>query len=221
MTIQCTLLTSDRSADNDSLLLRHGMYRLRHAIFCERLQWTPCRPDGIEVDRYDSLDPTYLVAHDERERVYGCWRILPSTGPYMLRDIFGHLLHGEAAPECDEVWEISRFAVDPRFAAPNSLGDASNVVGRMLKALLDVGAERGIDRYVAASDVRFERLLARAGLKTKRNGPPVRMRNSIAVAGWADVTPANAARIAARLADGDPGARRNRTSDGESIDIAA
>ena len=29
----------------------------------------------------------------------GCWRLLPTEGPYMLKDSFPELLHGAEAPD--------------------------------------------------------------------------------------------------------------------------
>ncbi len=38
-------------------------------------------------------------------------RLLPTTGPYMLADVFPQLLRGEDPPKAEHIWEISRFAV--------------------------------------------------------------------------------------------------------------
>src|SRR3546814_13625445 len=47
-----------------------------------------------------------------RSRVVGTWRMLPTTGPYMLRDVFPQLLDGLPPPCGPRIWEGSRFAVD-------------------------------------------------------------------------------------------------------------
>lgn len=194
-----SLLLSGATAGPENVPLLDGMFRLRHAVFSERLKWTSLTPDGRERDLYDRLNPVYLICRDPAGDVIGCWRLLPTVGPYMLKDIFAHLLDGHPAPESEDCWEISRFAIDPSLRDYVSLGAVGRVVGHMLTELFDFAENYGINRIVAASDIRFDRILRRAGLQTEHFGPPVRMENSRAVAGWADISPENRQRIEERL----------------------
>lgn len=193
------LLLSGATAGPSEITLIDDMYKLRHTVFSERLKWTSLTPDGRERDIYDRLNPVYLICRNPNGDVIGCWRLLPTVGPYMLKDIFAHLLHGHAAPESEDCWEISRFAIDPALRDYTSLGAIGQVVGDMLIELFNFAERYGIRRIVAASDIRFDRILQRAGLETQYFGPHVRMENSSAVAGWADISPENRARIEARL----------------------
>src|ERR1700716_3981750 len=86
-----------------------GMFRLRHEVFKERLAWEVGSQNGRERDMFDDLDPVYIVC-EEGNDVLGSWRLLPTTKPYMLKDVFPELLYGMPAPEAPDVWEISRFA---------------------------------------------------------------------------------------------------------------
>lgn len=52
----------------------------------------------MEVDVFDAWRPVYLLQKNEDNRVQGCVRLLPTTGPNMLRDTFPALLEGQAAP---------------------------------------------------------------------------------------------------------------------------
>jgi acyl homoserine lactone synthase len=119
----------------------------------------------------------------------------------MLKDVFPHLLGDHAAPERPDIWEISRFAIDPELRQCQSLGAISRIVGVMLIELFDFAERNDIRRVVAASDIRFDRILSRAGLRTRHYAPPVRMDNSLAVAGWADITEDNRLAIEARLVE--------------------
>ena len=74
----------------------------------------------------------------------------------------------------------------------------------MLLDLFDFSESNGITRIVAASDIRFDRILKRAGLTTTHYGPAVCMENSYAVAGWAEITPENRECIEMRLVDTQP-----------------
>lgn len=196
-----SLLLSGGKSQPEQVRLLDRMYELRHTVFAERLQWTSLNRSRREIDLYDVLSPIYLICRDPAGDVVGCWRLLPTTGPYMLKDIFPHLLWGAPAPEQSDIWEISRFAIDPQWRDYNSLGAIGSVVGQMLIDLFNFSEANGINRIVAASDIRFDRILKRAGLSTTHFGPAVRMENSSAVAGWAEITPENRARIENRLTD--------------------
>lgn len=195
------VLLSGAEKRPEEIRLLDGMYRLRHTVFSERLKWTSLNEERREVDVYDALNPVYLICRDPSGDVIGCWRLLPTTGPYMLKDIFSHLLHGHPAPQKPDVWEISRFAIDPGWRDYISLGAVGSVVGHMLLGLFDFADENGITCVVAASDIRFDRILKRAGLTTTHYGPAVRMEYSRAVAGWAEISKQNRGRIEAKLSE--------------------
>lgn len=171
-----------------------GMFRLRHEVFKERLDWEVGSQAGKERDMFDDLDPVYIVCESAGE-VLGSWRLLPTTGPYMLKNVFPELLHGAPAPEAPDVWEISRFAVSKRVVGNDSLGTIKTATNLLLEQLFTFAARRKISRIVAVSDVRFERILARAGLLTQRFGAPLEIGVTRAVAGYADVSELNMRRM--------------------------
>src|SRR3954466_2154793 len=87
--------------------LTMGMHRLRGRVFKERLDWDVSVSDGLEIDQYDTFNPTYLLVVDHRH-VVGCVRLLPTMGRNMLADTFPVLLDGNAAPKATGIWESSR-----------------------------------------------------------------------------------------------------------------
>lgn len=171
-----------------------GMFRLRHEVFKERLDWEVGSQAGKERDMFDDLDPVYIVCEHQGE-VLGSWRLLQTTRPYMLKDVFPELLYGQAAPEAPDVWEISRFAVSKRVATNESLGTINTVTNLLLEQLFTFAARRQISRIVAVADVRFERILKRAGLLTQRFGPPMQIGVTRAISGYADVSDLNVRRM--------------------------
>jgi acyl homoserine lactone synthase len=177
-----------------------GMFRLRHEVFKERLDWEVGSQAGRERDMFDDLDPVYIVCEHQGE-VLGSWRLLPTTRPYMLKDVFPELLYGMPAPEADDVWEISRFAVSKRMANNESLGTINTVTNLLLEQLFAFAARRKISRIVAVADVRFERILKRAGLLTQRFGPPLQIGVTRAISGYADVSDLNIRRMRLGLQD--------------------
>jgi acyl homoserine lactone synthase len=67
--------------------LLEGMFRLRFEVFHEKLGWeVSTTSDGFERDEYDNLERVaYVLATGESGQVDGCWRLLPTTGPYMQK----------------------------------------------------------------------------------------------------------------------------------------
>jgi acyl homoserine lactone synthase len=93
-------LTRPALLRNSELTL--GMHRLRRRVFQDRLEWEVSVSDGLEVDQYDALSPTYLLGID-RQDVVGCVRLLPTTGRNMLADTFPILLDGRGAPKSTRI----------------------------------------------------------------------------------------------------------------------
>lgn len=177
---------SDASMSTQQL---DGMFKLRNVIFKERLGWDVESRGGREVDHFDELDPVYMVSQTQRDAVEGCWRLLPTTGPYMLKDVFPQLLRGEAAPDADAIWELSRFAVSPSSAEDRRQVNFSPVTFEMMREVVTYGMSCGIQQYVAATSVSLERMLRRIGIPMRRfgDGKAVRIGKVLSVAIWIDV----------------------------------
>jgi len=159
-----------------------GMFRLRHSVFSGRLGWAVRSENEREHDWFDVMGPYYLVASDPSAsaRVVGCWRLLPTLGPNMLRDIFPQLLDGAAAPAHEKVWEISRFAV-AKDCAGSGCG-FSELPADMLRAMLRFAAIRGLESIVGVTSVAIERMLVSLGFKVERLGRPQRIGNVTSLA---------------------------------------
>ena len=177
----------DPSIDPLALL---GMHRLRHTVFSERLQWDVRARDGMEIDDFDDIDPTYMIAKSTGGKVEGCWRLLSTIGPYMLKDTFPQLLRGEPAPCHPRIWELSRFAVAPAATDDRRQVNLGPVTFRMLERACDYAMANGIDSYVTATSVALERLMRRVGVPLRRfgDGKAVRIGRVLSVACWIDVT---------------------------------
>ena len=145
------------------------MYRLRHRVFREKLHWNVSGINGEETDEYDTLNPHYMVALENGEAT-ACWRLLPTQGPYMLRDTFGELLRGESLPEADDIWELSRFAVLSPAQKYNGQIHLSTVAFEMFDKLIRFADERGISRYVTVVSTSVERLMRSNGITLTRFG---------------------------------------------------
>lgn len=164
------------------------MHRLRYRIFKERLGWDVQVSGDMEVDEFDACRPVYLLQKDDDGRVQGCVRLLPTTGPTMLRDTFPALLDGEAAPASDAIWESSRFGVDLCTRHAKSGGSIARATYELFAAMIEFGLMRQLTDIVTVTDARMERILCRARWPLKRLGAPRPIGKTIAVAGYLEVS---------------------------------
>lgn len=163
------------------------MHRLRHRVFRDRLDWEVSASGGYEVDSFDALHPDYLLLRAVTGRVEGCVRLLPTTGPTMLRDSFSILLGDRQAPEDPRIWESSRFALDVPSSAPKEAGIAVGTY-ELFAGMIEFGLSRGLISIVTVTDLRIERILRRAGWPLARLSDPRTIGNTRAVAGYLDVS---------------------------------
>jgi acyl homoserine lactone synthase len=164
----------------------YQMHRIRRTVFKDRLGWDVTVSGELEVDEYDALGPSYLLSIDRYGNLNGCVRLLPTTGPNMLRDIFPSFVTKAAVP-CDErVWEASRFAVSGSSTAAEP--GISQTTYDLLIGVVKFGLSNGISTVVCVVDMRMERILRRAGWQLERLGPAHRIGNTIAIAGQLEVS---------------------------------
>ncbi len=147
----------------------------RHQVFVERLGWDLKSIDGLEQDQFDRTDTVYVISRDEGGDVTGCGRLLPTTQPYLLGEIFPQLLNGQLPPADPEVWELSRFAaVDFNAHSTSALGQFSSpLTAELLKCSIRCAVELGAKRLITVSPIGIERLLKRMGIHAHRAGPPM------------------------------------------------
>ncbi|MER8501730.1 acyl-homoserine-lactone synthase [Mesorhizobium sp. M0195] len=179
------LITPDCYAEFSDEL--EQMHRLRYRVFRDRLDWDVSFSGGYEVDPFDALRPHYLLLRSPTGRIDGCVRLLPTTGPTMLRDSFCALLADRSAPEDPRVWESSRFALDLPPSAPKQAGIAIGTY-ELFSGMVEFGLSRGLCSIVTVTDLRIERILRRAGWPLERLSDPQTIGNTRAVAGYLDVS---------------------------------
>ncbi|MDK3019260.1 acyl-homoserine-lactone synthase [Pseudodonghicola flavimaris] len=143
------------------------MYRLRARVFEGRLGWDVKVKDGKEIDEFDSLDPAHVVCLDEDGDVVGCMRLLQTTGPHMLADVFYELLDGEPPLRSSRIWEATRFCVDTRkLTGTKKRNSISYVTSEVMVGAFEYAQEAGVLDAVAVIDPVMNRVMKRS-----RNAP--------------------------------------------------
>ncbi|RRI01506.1 GNAT family N-acetyltransferase [Mesorhizobium tamadayense] len=171
------------------------MHGLRHRVFKERLDWEVQTEGEMETDAFDSLHPAYLLLKGSDWRICGCVRLLPTTGPTMLRDTFPMLLDETVAPANDSIWESSRFALDLPPSAPKAAGGLAQATYELFAGMIEFGLANNLTRIVTVTDTRMERILRLATWPLSRMGQPKHVGKTEAVAGFLEISYASLLRI--------------------------
>jgi acyl homoserine lactone synthase len=180
------LLTGKPAELRSSMMADMGLYRYR--VFVEKLGWELQCEAGLEYDQFDRDDTVYVVAQDDDGDIIGMARLLPTTRPYLLGEVFPQLMNGLPIPETEEVWELSRFvALDFKAeATTGSMQFSSPVAVNLLKESIAVAMSHGAKKLITVSPLGVERLLRKAGFKAYRAGPPMVIDGHAIFANWID-----------------------------------
>lgn len=141
------------------------MFRTRKAVFFDHLHWQVDVDGDFERDRYDDMQPVYLVwCNSERKRHYGSMRLMPTTGPTLLYDVFRRTFPDAAELSAPGIWEGTRMCVDERALAQDYPHVSPHrAFCLLLVALCEFALATGIHTMVSNYEPRVERLYRRAG----------------------------------------------------------
>lgn len=104
--------------------LKDEVYRLRHQVYCEDLQFESTRADGRETDEYDSHSLHFLLRSIRTEEFIGCARIIRPQLENLYHPLPFEITCGEtldrsiidpAALPRQSIAEVSRLAVISRY----------------------------------------------------------------------------------------------------------
>jgi acyl-homoserine lactone synthase len=151
-------------------------YRLRHKVFVNERKWTDlARPDEREIDQFDDASAIYLLAleGDKDRKVVGGCRLVPTTGPYLLPDVFPALSQ-QPVPRGPNVFEWGRLYVTP--ARRDGPGGRRHALSRttciIVAGMVEYCLEEGIDQLAVVSEMFFLPLFLELGLQPKPLGLP-------------------------------------------------
>lgn len=165
------------------------IFNYRYKVFIQELRWDLPSVACQERDQFDRDDTVHVVAVDQDGIIIGYCRLLPTTRPYLLREVFPGLLNGAPPPNSIDIWELSRFtALDLRGRLKQegsmfSSDAALAILSEAIKCALD----RNAKRIISVSPIGVERLLRRAGISAHRAGPPMVLQGYPLFACWIDV----------------------------------
>lgn len=120
-------------------------FRLRHDIYVVERKWRDlAKPDRLERDQFDNDDAIYLLAIDGRTVVGGS-RLVPSTKPHLLSEVFPHLAQC-GVPRAPSVYEWTRVHVAKDRREGRNRG---RVLGSIFCGILEYCLAEGISSMTA------------------------------------------------------------------------
>ena len=157
---------------NDNKHLMHLMFKLRKVVFFDQLNWDVPVVGDIETDSYDQMGASYLVwCSDDRQTLYGAVRLMPTTGPTLLHDVFGPTHNHSAELIGADIWEGTRMCVDEAALARDMPGmDAGQAFRMLLLALCETALTHGVNRLVSNFEAPLSRIYRRSGLDYRLHG---------------------------------------------------
>jgi acyl-homoserine lactone synthase len=145
------------------------MHRLRKRVFVDRLGWdVPVANGEFEIDQFDGDAAEYFLVIDRASgALAGSVRLMPSTSPHLLGELFSFLCEG-APPVGPHIWEITRQCYNdalPRDAVIRARH-------QITCGLLEYGLMRGIERYTLVTNVEHVPMLMTPGWTCTPLGMP-------------------------------------------------
>jgi len=139
------VITSDNRHLYELELLTH--FRLRHEIYVVERNWYDlARADGLERDQFDNEDATYILAIDSGQ-VIGGSRLVPTTRPHLLSEVFPYLASVRGLPIGVDIYEWTRMFVIKSRREGRTMGGQTR--GMVICGVLEHCLENGITSLTA------------------------------------------------------------------------
>jgi N-acyl-L-homoserine lactone synthetase len=131
-------------------------FKLRRKVFCDHLRWVEPRPDGLERDAFDEMDNVYILNVDEYQgNVTGGVRLMPTTGPTLIHDVWRDMLPDPDDFRSPNIWEATRFCVDEASSASRKGSFVNRATLALSLAVMDFGAANGITHVIGVCERKF------------------------------------------------------------------
>jgi N-acyl-L-homoserine lactone synthetase len=145
-----------------------SMYRDRKIVFIDRLGWGLEVSEGErEIDQFDTPDAVYVIEADSERRHLASLRLLPTTKPHLMSDVFPFLCEGEV-PRGPDIWELTRLCV--RLDLPKS--EQQRLRGIVWHGALRYAFSVGIRKFTGVTHAQFLSAVLASGLDVEPLGLP-------------------------------------------------
>lgn len=200
-------------------------FRLRKRVFHDQLGWAVTIDGDCERDEYDALRPAYLMwCNDRADCLYGTLRLMPTTGPTLLYDVFRDTFAG-ASLIAPGIYEGTRMCLDEKTLSEDfpSL-ETGKAFGMLLLALCECGLSHGIETLVSNYEPHLARVYRRAGLAVEEVGRAEGYGRCPVCCGFFEVSEEVRTRMQQALGVATPlyaGYRPRKIADSETVRVSA
>lgn len=178
-------------AQTDAIL--GGMFAARKRVFVDLLKWqVPVIAERFEVDQFDDAHAVYLVVTGPASEHLASARLLPTTRPHILGDLYPELCDGPV-PRGPATLEITRFCLDRSLTA----NSRRTVRDRLVSAIVDYARTHDIGCYTGVAELGWLQQILAFGWRCRSLGKPRTIHGAMLGALAIDIngdTPASLAR---------------------------
>ncbi|MGO4571506.1 acyl-homoserine-lactone synthase [Microvirga sp. 2TAF3] len=104
-------------------------HRIRHDIYVGERKWMDLeRPDGREIDQFDTDKAVYLLGIEPGKGVVGGSRLVPTLEPHLMSDVFPSLANVRDLPRASGIFEWTRIFVIPARREGGRLCKAAGII---------------------------------------------------------------------------------------------
>jgi len=104
-------------------------HRIRHDIYVGERKWMDLeRPDGREIDQFDTDHAVYLLGIEPGKGVVGGSRLVPTLQPHLMSEVFPELANMRGLPRAPDIFEWTRIFVIPAKREGGRLCKAAGIV---------------------------------------------------------------------------------------------
>lgn len=162
------LVVSEAIRGEDAAL--RGMFAARKEIFIDLLKWDLPALGGLyELDEFDNEHARYLILTDHRGRHLASTRLLSTTRPHILDEVFPDLC-GDEVPRGPGVREITRFCLDRRLDAR----ERRFVRNHLITVIVQDALNSGVTQYTGVAEMGWLQQILSFGWDCSPLGLPAR-----------------------------------------------
>lgn len=156
-------------------------HRLRDQIYIGEKKWRALKStDGREYDQFDLPNAIYLLALADDGSVAGGTRLLQSTGPTLLSEVFPQLADVRPFQRAPDILEWTRFFVAPRFREERRLCRAGGLVSA---AMIEFCLIAGVRLLNAVGETYWMPRISTLGWRPRPLGLPIE-NDGLSICAW-------------------------------------
>ena len=165
--------------------LLETMFADRKRLFVDLFGWNvPVVEGRLEIDQFDGPGTVYIICADAAGEHEASIRLMATTRPHMLGEIFPHLCPG-GVPTGPTIWESTRLCLPQRHGAVRR----RELRNQLISAMVDFALSRGITCLTGVLPEAFRKEVLAMGWAAEPLGPAVRVDSSLVGAFAAHIRP--------------------------------